>query len=137
MNADSSLPGVTGAELEVLKLLWDRTEATARELVAAVASRRRPWAHTTVLTLLNRLEQKGFVEVDRKQVAHVFRPSVRRDELLRARLDDLTDELCDGVPGALVRAFVKGRRFSASEIRGFRALLDGLESRPRKRKKKP
>jgi BlaI family penicillinase repressor len=122
-------PPLSETELEVLKALWERGTATVRELNELLGERGRRWAYTTVLTLLGRLESKGYVASDKRGLAHVFRPLVSRDKLLRQRLSHLADDLCDGTATPLVQALVAGRRFSPQEIEQFRALLDGLEKR--------
>ena len=137
-------PPLSETELEVLKALWERGAGTVRELNELLGERGRRWAYTTVLTLLVRLEGKGYVSSDKRGLAHVFRPIVSRDKLLRQRLTHLAEDLCDGTATPLVQALVAGRRFSPREIEQFRHLLDELETRqepaaartPDKRKRK-
>ena len=121
------LTPLSETELEVLKALWDRGAGTVREINELLAERGRRWAYTTVLTLLARLEAKGYAASDKSGVAHVFRPLVTRDKLLAARLDTLAAELCEGTASPLVHALVQGGRFTAEEIARFRRLLDELE----------
>ena len=73
---------VSDAELEVLKELWAQGPATVRDVAAALRKRRRRLAYNTVLTLLSRLREKGYVDADRRDTAHLFRAAVTRDELL-------------------------------------------------------
>jgi predicted transcriptional regulator len=120
---------VSDAELEVLKVLWDTGAATVRDVDAALRRRRRrprKLAYNTVLTLLSRLRDKGYVNVDRRGTAHVFRPAVSRDELLGSSLATLADRVCDGTASPLVHALVRTQRFSADEIAHLRKLLDDL-----------
>src|SRR5258708_1933339 len=93
-------------ELEVLKVLWELQTATVRELNEVLSERGRKWAYTTVLTLLYRLEGKGYVASDKREMAHVFRPLVSREELLNQRLSHLAEELCEGTATPLVQALV-------------------------------
>lgn len=115
------------AELLVLKALWHSRSATVRELHAELGAQGQDWAYTTVLTFLMRLEAKGYVSSEKTGVAHVFRPLVSREKLLRQKLAGLAEDLCDGTATPLVRALVEGQRFSAEEIDQFRRLLDELE----------
>lgn len=117
---------VSDAELEVLKVLWSAAPATVRDVVAALASQKRRLAYNTVLTLLSRLRDKGYVAADRRETAHLFRPLVTRDQLLGATLTALADRLCDGTASPLVQALVRGQRLSADEIADLRNLLDEL-----------
>ena len=118
---------VSDAELEVLKVLWAAGPATVRDVGAALRKRRRRLAYNTVLTLLSRLRDKGYVAADRRDTAHLFRAVVTRDEMLGSTLTALADRVCDGTASPLVHALVRGKRFSASEIEQFRKLLDDLE----------
>src|SRR5262245_19741987 len=117
---------VSDAELEVLKELWTSGPATVRDVAAALRKRRRKLAYNTVLTLLSRLRDKGYVAADRRETAHLFRAVVTRDELLGSSLSALADLVCDGTASPLVLALVRGRKFSADEIAHFRKLLDDL-----------
>jgi predicted transcriptional regulator len=112
-----------------LKWLWAHGPATVREINDLSRRQGRRWAYTTVLTMLQRLEAKGYVVSDKSGVAHIFRPAVTRDRLLRQRLKDLANQLCEGTATPLVRALVEGQRFTAQEISQFRELLDRLESK--------
>ena len=63
---------VSDAELEVLKELWTAGPATVRDVATALRKRRRRLAYNTVLTLLSRLREKGYVAADRRDTAHLF-----------------------------------------------------------------
>jgi predicted transcriptional regulator len=119
---------ISETELEVLKVLWEHGPGTVREVNRVLRQRGRRWAYTTVLTLLQRLEAKGHVQSDKKGVAHVFSAAVSREGLLRRRLKDLADDLCDGTATVLVQALVQGHRFSPEEIEHLRRMLDDLEA---------
>jgi BlaI family penicillinase repressor len=125
---DARPPGLSESELEVLKVLWERGAGTVREVNAELSRVGRRWAYTTVQTLLARLQQKGFVTSAKEDVAHTYRPSVSRDELLQQRLSQLEAELCGGTATPLVHALVSGKRFTPEEIAQFRRLLDELEA---------
>lgn len=117
---------VSDAELEVLKVLWAAGAATVRDVVGTLGKRRRRLAYNTVLTLLSRLREKGYVTADRRETAHLFRPLVTRDQLLGSTLSALADRLCDGTASPLVQALVREQRLSADEIADLRKLLDEL-----------
>lgn len=126
---------VSDAELEVLKELWTAGPATVRDVATALRKRRRRLAYNTVLTLLSRLREKGYVTADRRDTAHLFRAVVTRDELLGSSLSALADRVCDGTASPLVLALVRGQRFSAEEIAHFRKLLDELTPKADKGRK--
>jgi predicted transcriptional regulator len=120
-----TLPAVSDAELDVLKVLWEHGPATVRQIESRLRRRRR-WAYTTVLTLLSRLREKGCVASDKSGAAHVFRAEVSRQQLLENGLSDLAQRICDGTAGPLVHALVQGVRLSAADIAHLRKVLDKL-----------
>ena len=132
MDIPRETPSISEAELEILKILWSDGPCSAREIRELA---RTSWAHTTVLTLLGRLEDKGFVQADRRDATHRFEAAVDREGLLATRLSALANELCDGDPGPLVQALIRGRAFSAREIHRFRELIDELDQDGRKRRR--
>ena len=73
-----------------------------RDVAAALRRQRRRLAYNTVLTLLSRLREKGYVAADRRDTAHIFRAIVTRDELLGSSLAALADRVCDGTASPLV-----------------------------------
>ncbi len=125
---DSDLP-VSEAEREVLKALWELERATVREIREFVDKQGRKWAHTTINTLLGRLEEKGLVQRDTSGFAHVFSAALSREAMVRNRLRCLADNFCDGASAPLVLALVEGESFTKSELDEFRRLLDQLENR--------
>src|SRR5260370_39278775 len=115
------------AEQEVLKILWELGSGTVREVCEALNRDGRRRVYTTVLTFLARLESKGYVASDKKDVAHVFRPIVSREALLSQRLTRLVDEVCEGTAAPVVQALVRGKHLSSDDIAQLRRLLDDLE----------
>jgi BlaI family transcriptional regulator, penicillinase repressor len=122
-------PTLSEAEMEVLRVLWEQGPATVRQVNQSLRDQGRTWAYTTVQTLLQRLQLKGCVASETSGIAHVFRASASRDEIIRDRLKDVADQLCEGASAPLVLALVEGHRYSADEIARFRALLDRLENK--------
>ncbi len=118
------LPPLSETEREVLKTLWEHGPGTVRE----VNEKLPQWAYTTVQTLLTRLQRKGYVACDRSGFAHVFRPLVTRDKLVRHRLRDLVAEFAQEMTAPLVLAMVEQQRPSPEEIQRLRQLLDRLEA---------
>jgi BlaI family penicillinase repressor len=127
-------PPISETELAVLKVLWDHGTGTVREIQTLLHEQGRKWAYTTVQTLLNRIQAKGYAASDKGSPAHVYRAIVTRDELLRRRLGALADEFCEGTASPLVLALVEDGQFTPEEIERFRSLLDQLGGdRPRKK----
>jgi predicted transcriptional regulator len=83
---------ISGTELEVLKVLWKIGPSKVRAVQSVFHDRGRKLAYTTVLTLMHRLLEKGYVKADTSQFAHVFQPSDTREEFIYNRVRDLSDQ---------------------------------------------
>jgi predicted transcriptional regulator len=132
---DSQRP-MSDAELDVLKVLWDHGPLPVRDVLARLIEQGRDWTRSTAITLLQRLEKKGYVASDKSRYAFVFRPLVSREEVMHARMTDLAGELCDGEALSLVLAFAERHRFSPEELVRFRQMIDALEAKRGKRGQK-
>ncbi len=118
---------VSEAELEVLKALWAAGPATVRDIVGRLPAAKRTWAYTTLQTLVNRLEAKGYVRRMNEGTPLVFEAAVSREKLMRQRLLEIADDLCEGTATPLVMALVKDKKFSKEELAAFKRLLEDVE----------
>ncbi len=127
---------VSETEFEVLRVLWKHGPGTVRAIDGVLKEQGRSWAYTTVLTLLQRLQAKGYVSRETQGVAHVYRAAVTREKLLTTRLWELADRFTDGATTPLVQALVDGHQFTSDEIEQFRQLLDQAEAKVEVKKKR-
>ncbi|RKS71216.1 putative transcriptional regulator [Actinomadura pelletieri DSM 43383] len=123
------MKGLGELERTVMEVLWAREDAghgaaTARDVSRALAGD-RDLAHTTVMTVLDRLAKKGFLERERDGRAWRYRPVASREgyvtELMLGALNETGDR-----DAALVH-FV--RSVSEDEIDVIREALAGLTSK--------
>lgn len=122
-------PAISDAERAVLKSLWEHGPGTVRELQELLSSQGQEWTRSTVITLLQRLERKGYVASDRSQFAFVFRAAVSLEEVMHQRLNELAQELSAGDAAPLVLAFAERHRFTDQEIQRFRKMIDQMEAK--------
>lgn len=118
---------LSDGELEVLKALWEQGPGTVRQVLEWLHERGRQIAYTTVQTVLTRLESKGVVRSDKRDLAFVFRPLVTRDRISRTRLSALVDQLYDGAAGSLVLHLVKTQRLTTAEVQELQKLIERLD----------
>ncbi len=133
-------PETSESELEVLKDLWEGGPSTIREVHVRLARRKKSWAYTTVQTLMQRLEAKGYLASRKVGIARCYTASVSQDELIKTRLRDIAERVCDGSPAPLLLSLVEDNAFSAEEIESFRELLDRIApndegTRPKRKKR--
>ena len=120
------LDQVTDGELSILQVLWDRPEATSRQITAALHDEVTDPKMSSVQKLIERLEAKGCVRRDRSQRAHRFRPLVSQEAFLRSRLQALADRLCDGALVPLMTTLLRSKGLSRNERQRLRQLIDDL-----------
>jgi predicted transcriptional regulator len=122
--------GLTGLQLTILQVLWERGEATTQQVWEGVVEQ-RPLALTTVATLLSRLERKRVLAHRRDGRQNVYRATVTRTEVRRSKVRALTESLFDGDPAALVSHLVRADDVDGDELERMRALLEEAEARER------
>jgi predicted transcriptional regulator len=108
-------------ELEVMQVLWGRGPATVAEVRAALED---VMAYTTVLTVLRRLEEKGFVGHEEEGRAHRYHPLIEPAAARSSALERLTQKLFSGSRELLLTHLVSQERLSPREIRRLRRILD-------------
>jgi predicted transcriptional regulator len=77
-----------------------------------------------VQRLLQRLEDKGYVQRDRHLSVHLFSASISREEYASGQLESLAARLTDGSLAPLVTHLVENKRISRDEIERLREILD-------------
>lgn len=121
---------VTDAERDVLERLWADGPAAVRGLTLALSTQVRPVIAPTVLKLLERLENKGFVVRDRQRNPHLFRAAVSRDELIELRLQALAGDLCGGSMVPLVSCLVERGNLTEQDRAAIRRMIDEMGDEP-------
>jgi predicted transcriptional regulator len=124
---------VTDTELAILQVLWDRDEATIRQVTDVVYPAGETAQYATVQKLLGRLELKGLVARERSEPAHTFRATVRRDELIGRRLQDVAEKLCGGSLTPLLTHLVRHPQLSAADRQELRDLIDQLDDKGKRK----
>lgn len=119
-------PRPTDAELEILTVLWARGPSTVRDVHEAIA-RRRPAQYTTILKLLQIMDEKGLVRRDEKQRAHIYKPAQPREWTQRRLARDLLERAFGGSAPSLVLGALAARKTSREELAELRQLLDKYE----------
>jgi predicted transcriptional regulator len=89
-------------ELICLRALWRLGEGTVHDVRKAV-SKERVLAYTTVMTLLDRLEKRGYVTRRKPGRSYVYRPKVSRDTMREHALKQLVEGFFDSSADALLR----------------------------------
>ena len=110
-------------QLQIMQVLWQRGQATAREITDDLCQN-APIAHSTVQTLLRKLEAKGAVAHDSDDRTFVFRPLYRQAEVSASATRDLLERVFGGSVYGLVSHLLKNEAVSPEELARLRQLID-------------
>jgi predicted transcriptional regulator len=95
--AKKSLPALSPAETEILRLVWQSEPVTVQEICVNLP-KDRAIAYATVQTLLRRLEKKGYVKHEVQGKAHLFSAAVKREQVIKRTVGDFIERLFGGDP---------------------------------------
>lgn len=119
MKQISRLPD---AELEVMQALWASDTPVPRAQLEERLAQTHPMATTTLLTLLSRLSEKGFVRVDKEGRKSLYAPLVTREDYLAAQSRSFIQKLCGGSLSTFASALCDSG-LSKEELEELRELL--------------
>jgi len=125
---------ITDAEWPVMEYLWDKGQATIRQLTDVLYPKGGPSEYATVHKFLERLEAKGLACRERGGGMYVFRAAVSRDDVIGRELETLVEKMCGGSLQPLLSNLVRVKRLTPAELRDLRALVDELDAKSRRKK---
>lgn len=116
----------TELELQILKLLWSESPLTVREVRDRLAANGRDLAHTSVITTLGTMVDKGQLEKHppREGKAFLFSPRVGHQDVSRKMVGDLVQRVFDGSTEALMQSLLDVSDLDESDVRDLRKLLN-------------
>jgi predicted transcriptional regulator len=130
-KAKPQLPALSQAQLEIMDVVWGGGEVTVTDVWNVLASRRQV-ARNTVLTLMDRLEKKGWLKRRADGPVHYYTAALPRAATLGGVVERLVDSAFAGSAEALVLALLEGRGVSEEEARRIRQLIDNAKTRRKK-----
>lgn len=114
---------LSAAQYRVMALLWQLNEGAAADILMAWKDGKKP-AHTTIGTVLSRLEKKGLLASTLRGRERVFRPIVAESDVRRSMVSDLVGTLFSGDPQALLAHLIKESDVSPGDLEMARELLE-------------
>ena len=127
-------PLLTGPQLEIMRVLWARTEATVVEIHQALRTE-RPLAPTTIATLLSRLDKRGLVAYRTEGRQYVYRAVLQEQDAREHALVEVTQGLFAGDVATMVSQLLSSHELHPGDLVKVRALIEAKEQELRKRKR--
>jgi BlaI family transcriptional regulator, penicillinase repressor len=126
----------TDRELEALKVLWDGEQATVREVWRVLSAADQELAYTTVLSLMQVMEQKGLVGHRAEGKAYIYFPQVERHNVFRRLASGFLERVFDGAVDEYLVHALQGRRPSEGELDRLEQMIAEAKSRAKRKRKK-
>lgn len=111
------------SELEVMQAVWNCNPPVARTEIEAKLSGTYPIAQTTLLTLLSRLGEKGFLKVEKVGRNRLYTPLISRGDYLAAQSSRFFRKLCGGSISAFASALCASD-LTEEELAKLREMLE-------------
>jgi len=121
-----TMPKLTDAELEVMQAIWELEGGTVRE-VHEQLNRNRPLAYTTVMTMLNILEEKGHLTRRKQGRAYLYQPVRPKSQVISGMIDDFLGKVFDGSARPLVLSLVKAQKLSEEDLEEIASMIREVE----------
>ena len=132
MSKKAGIKKIGERELEVMRVLWRHGASSVSDVQAALHGQGDSIAYTTVQTMLNRLEAKGFVARDNSGRSHRYRPLMKEHSAKGGALRSLIDRFFGGSAEALATHLVE-HDLSLEQLERVQSLIDESHKRGRRK----
>lgn len=115
------------AELDIMQVIWAAEGPVNSQFIAQGLKGKRDWQLPTILTVLSRLVDKGFLSVERKGRSNTYTSVISRQEYQEAEGKVLLEKIYGNSVRSLMSALIGGRSVNKDELAELRTYLDELE----------
>jgi len=112
-------PTLTQQELEIMKVVWKLDTPTVRQVYEAMREHRQI-AYTTVMTMMNILETKGYLKKRQGERAFVYTPSQPEKQVIRSMVREFVDRVFNGAAEPLLLHLVEDEQLTAKDLEEIR-----------------
>jgi BlaI family penicillinase repressor len=117
---------LTPQELEIMKLVWQRESSSVRDIYEALLKRRKI-AYTTVMTMMNTLETKGYLKKRRMDRAFIYRPTQPKNMVIGGMIREFIDRVFNGSAEPLLVHLVKERHIREEDLKSITRMLEEIK----------
>jgi predicted transcriptional regulator len=110
-------------EMQVLTVLWDQGPTTVRNLLDQLPDGKQR-AYTTVLTVLQVMEKKGFVSHERQGQAYVYAPEINREQVMNPVMKNLLQNMFGGDMSSVVQCLIDSSDVGSDELKAIRKVIN-------------
>ena len=122
----------TEFELGILKIVWKSSPQTVREIRERLAERGHDSAHTSVITMLNIMVDKGYLDKKKNGKSYLFWPIVSQADVSQKMLGDMVSRVFDGSAKDLMLNLIEGEDIDEAELIELRKRINAKMKEHRK-----
>jgi BlaI family transcriptional regulator, penicillinase repressor len=127
------LRDLSPAQREIMQIIWERGELAASE-VRGILSQKRRIARNTVRTMLERMEEKGWLKHREIGRTYLYSSAQPREATITQRVLEVVEDVCGGSPETLVNALLDSRSLTTGELARIQSILDDAKAPKPKRR---
>jgi predicted transcriptional regulator len=117
------------AELDIMQVIWSSDEPVNSQFISQGLHGKRDWQLPTLLTVLSRLVEKGFLTVARQGRSNYYTAIISRTEYQESEGKQLLEKLYSGSMRSLMSALVGSKAVDQKDLSDLRNYLDELEQK--------
>jgi BlaI family transcriptional regulator, penicillinase repressor len=116
-------PRLGRVQLKIMQVLWEKGRANARKITETLCQT-EPIAHSTVQTLLRKLEAKGSIRHEVQDRTFIFLPVVKKENVKRSAVHDLMERVFGGSAAELVTYLFQHENIPPEELEQIRNVIN-------------
>lgn len=116
----------TESEMEILQVIWEKGQASVREVHEALLSH-KDIGYTTTLKLMQIMFEKGLLERDDSYRTHIYKPALTQERAQKHMINKMITTLFSGSPADLVLQVLGNHKTSEEELKKIEDLLDQIK----------
>lgn len=113
---------ITGAEWEIMRVIWTLSQATSKEIIDIMVVK-QGWKISTVKTLLGRLVKKGVLSVEQNGRSYIYQATINEDDAMFATLNSTFSQFCAMKNGRTLAKVLNTLDLSQTDIEQLQAVL--------------
>ncbi|MCB0370675.1 MAG: BlaI/MecI/CopY family transcriptional regulator [Bdellovibrionales bacterium] len=119
------MPSLGEQEIEVLRYISEKGELSVRE-VASFFEKEQGLARTTVLTVMERLRNKGYLSRTKKNGLFVYFEKIQAESVIKSRVHEFVEKTLGGSFSPLLKYFAENKKMSKEELDQLKELLNSF-----------
>lgn len=123
MDTDRNDVSLSDVQLTLMRVLWARPDSSTADIVEALHTQ-RPMAHTTVATMLTRLEKRGVVHATRDGRQLIYRAAISESQVQRSMVSGMLSNLFQGNARALLSHLLREDEIGADDLEQLKVLIE-------------